>query len=136
VSVSTLGYQGFSPRAGNTAYSLDQTIAFGIYIYVCVASGTTAIPNPASGSFPTVQGQAVVDGSVTWACLGNWVTFFQSATPSWNPLSLTNVQYGVIYDVTASDKLLVLINFGSPQTLTGPYALQPDPTTGWFFMSG
>jgi hypothetical protein len=134
VSVGILGYQGFAPRQGNTAYSLDQTIAFGLYIYVCVGTGTTAIATPSS--FPTAQGQTITDGTVIWACLGTWVVYFQSATPSWNPLSLTGVQYGVIYDTTASDQLLVLINLGSSQTLTGPYAQQPDPTTGWFFMSG
>ena len=102
-------------------------------MYVCVGTGTTAI-TPATG-FPTIQGQTVVDGSVTWACLGTWISYFTSATPSWNPLSVT-ARYAVIYDVTRSGTLIALIDTGSSQVLTGPFALQPDPNVGWVFLSG
>ena len=133
VGTGVLTSVGVAARISNTAYSLDQTVTVGSYVYVCVSSGTTAITAP---TFPTVQGLTVVDGGATWACLGAWVAYLTSATASWNPLSLTNVRYGVIYDVTASGQLLVLVDLGSGQTLTGPWGLQPDPNTGWVMISG
>jgi hypothetical protein len=127
-----LAYASVSAHLTNTAYSLDQVVAAGGQIFVCVTAGTTAITSP---TWPTVQGQTVTDGTVVWACLGPWLVYFTSASVSWNPLSLTNTRYGVIYDST-TDQLIALIDTGSGQSLTGPWGLQPDPVSGWFFFSG
>ena len=128
----TLSFIGAGGWLANTAYATNQVVAANSALWICVVSGNTGVTQP---TWPTVQGQTVVDNTVTWALLGSWLAYFTSSTASWNPLSVTNVRYGVIYDQTTG-ALICLIDMGSGQTLTGPWGLQPDPVTGWFFFSG
>lgn len=137
-NLSTSTVQGSIPFTGesawlaNTAYAPNQVVAANSLLWICVVGGTTGVTQP---TWPTGQGQTVVDNTVTWALLGSWLAYFTSATASWNPLSVTDVRYGVIYDQTTGS-LINLIDMGSAQSLTGPWGLQPDPVTGWFFFSG
>jgi hypothetical protein len=126
-----LAYSSVGNRIASTLYGVDQVVSVGTTIYVCVVSGTTAITTP---TFLTVQGQVTVDGTAQWACLGGWLAYFTSAEVSWNPLTVT-ARYGVLYDST-SGLLIALIDTGSSQSLSGPWALAPDPVSGWFFFTG
>jgi hypothetical protein len=132
VVAGVLGYSGVSPWLANTTYAADQVMNASSLMFICVAGGMSGVTAP---TWPTSQGVTVPDNTATWACLGSYVSYFTSGTASWNPLSVTNVRYGVIYDAT-NESLIALIDMGSGQTLTGPFGLQPDPVTGWFFFSG
>jgi len=114
----------------STAFAENQVVQAGSGLAVCVVTGTTGSVVP---KWPTAQGVTVQDGTVTWAYLGKWGIALSSSAVSWNPLTVTNVRYGVIY---SGERLLALIDMGSAFTLDGPWGLQPDPVTGWLFYSG
>lgn len=102
------------------------------FLFVCVAAGTTGGSQP---TWPTAQGQTVVDGTVTWSCLGESVTVYSSAAATWSTATIS-AAYGVIYDaqsgVGSTEPLIALINFGGTVSSTsGTFSVTP-PSTGWF----
>lgn len=105
------------------------------YLYMCSTPGTTGSSAP---SFPTVVGQTVTDGTAVWTCIGESITVWSSASPSWSTASIS-AQYAVIYDAQsgtgATEPLLALINFGSAVTSTNGTFTVPVPTLGWFWLA-
>jgi hypothetical protein len=103
------------------------------FLYLCVAAGTTGASSP---TFPTVQGQTVTDGTVTWCCIGESITQWSSAAPSWANATIT-ARYGVIYDaqtgVATTEPLIALCNFGSDVTSTAGTFTVNVPSLGWFW---
>jgi hypothetical protein len=102
------------------------------FMYVCVTAGTTGSSAP---TWPTVVGQTVTDGSVTWSCLAESICVYSSAAPSWTSSTITAV-CAVIYDAqsgTAStEPLISLVNFGGSQSdSAGTFTVTP-PSLGWF----
>jgi hypothetical protein len=119
-------------RAATTAYTVGQIVrpATGNgYLYQCSAAGTTASGLP---TYPTVVGQTVADGTVTWTCVGRGIMVLSGSNVSWTTATIT-ARYAVLYDSTpASDAtrpLIALIDFGADQTSTaGTFLVQWDPS--------
>ena len=87
---------------------------------------------------PTQQGATVVDGTVTWSCIGESITQWSSAAALWSAATIS-AQYGAIYDaqtgVAATEPLIALINFGSTVTSTaGNFTVTPN-ALGWFWLA-
>ena len=120
--------------AATTGYTYGQIIwpSSGSLLYRCVVAGTSGGSAP---TFPTVVGETVVDGSVTWAAIGDAVLVFTSSAAAWTTATFT-ASYAVIYDTTASDLLVVLNTFTSPQSpVAENFNVDPDPVLGWFAFS-
>lgn len=105
-------------RANSTAYTLGQIVrpATGNgHLYRCIVAGTSGASIP---TWPTVAGQTVTDGTVTWAECGRAIVVFDAADPSWANSTIT-ARYCVFYDDTpatdATKPLISLLDFGSDQ---------------------
>jgi hypothetical protein len=88
------------------------------HLYRCIVAGTTAAGQP---TWPTVSGQTVTDGTVTWAEIGRAVTQLDAADPSWASATISGIRYAVIYKSTgtgSTSPLLWLIDFGADQSVT------------------
>jgi hypothetical protein len=82
------------------------------HVYRCIVAGTAAAGEP---SWPTVSGQTVVDGTVTWAEVGRGVLAVDAADVSWASSTIT-ARYGVVYKDSGTDgtsPLLYLVDFGA-----------------------
>lgn len=108
------------------------------YLYLCVSAGTTGASAP---TWPTVQGQTVVDSGATWCCIGESITIWSSATASWTSPTFTgNVAYAVLYDSqsgTASTEPLLALNTLAvtyPATAYTTFSVAPA-SLGWFWMT-
>ena len=107
--------------AASTAQSLGAIVRPSTgngFLYRAVVAGTSGAAAP---TWPTVVGQSVTDGSVTWVNIGTGVLVLDSADPSWTSASFT-ARYMVIYDATpatdATRPLISLVDFGSDQTVS------------------
>lgn len=99
-------------RANSTAYALGDVVrpATGNgYLYQAVAAGTSAGTIP---TYPTVVGQSVTDGSVTWVCKGRAVLALDAADPAWSSSTIT-ARTVVIYKSTGTDATSPLIAYDS-----------------------
>jgi hypothetical protein len=88
------------------------------HLYRCIVAGTTAAGQP---TWPTVSGQTVTDGTVTWAEIGRAVTQLDAADPSWASATISGIRYAVISKSTgtaSTSPLLWLIDFGADQSVT------------------
>lgn len=103
------------------------------FLYLCVASGTTGGSAPA---WPTVQGGTVVDSGATWSCLGESITIWSSAVPTWTTTTVT-ASYAVIYDAqsgTASTEPLIgLQTFAASTSSTASTFTVTPGALGWFW---
>lgn len=122
--------------AATTVYSVGAIVrpASGNgFLYLCIVGGTSGGSAP---TFPTSQGQTVVDSGVTWTCIGESIFQFSSAAVTWSSSTIT-AQYAVIYDAqsgTAStEPLIAVVNFGGNQSSSnGNFTVTPA-TNGWFW---
>jgi hypothetical protein len=96
--------------AASTAFGADAivrpTTGNGFLYRAQGAGGTSGVSQP---TWPTVIGDEVTDGGVTWTCVGRGIVTFDAADPSWANATIS-ARYAVIYDRTpASDATRPLI---------------------------
>jgi hypothetical protein len=93
------------------------------------AFGGTATIVP---TWPTVVGQQFTDGGVTWVCCGTFVVKFTCTAPTW-PTATITARGGVVYSVTAANKLVCYNDFGADITSTAAtFTATPDANNGLF----
>lgn len=119
--------------AATTAYLVGQIIrkpTSNGHLYRCIVAGTSASSEP---TFPTVSGQIVTDGTVTWAECGVSAIVFNCTSPiAWTGLTLS-FRYVVVYDnasgADATRPLLCCLDMGA-QSFTGGTLNVVIPTEG------
>lgn len=97
-------------RANATAYALGDIVrpATGNgYLYQAVAAGTSGGSVP---TYPTVVGQTVTDGGVTWVCKGRAVVVIDFADPAWAASTITG-RIVVVYKSTGTASTSPLIAY-------------------------
>jgi hypothetical protein len=105
-------------RADSTAYAVGDVVrpATGNgHLYRCIVAGTTASSPP---TFPTVSGQTVTDGTVTWAEYGTSFWQFDADDVVWTSSTIT-ARYAIVYystGVASTSPLLSLLDFESNQS--------------------
>lgn len=128
--------------ATSTAYILGQIVRPSTgngHVYVCIVAGTSGASAP---TWPTVAGQIVVDGGVTWAELGTGVFVLDAADPSWENSTITG-RRAVVYDDTpatdATKPLICAIDFGQDESsANGSFTIQlaAYEGLGWLAVRG
>jgi hypothetical protein len=96
-------------RANSTAYALGDIVrpATGNgFLYRAVVAGTSGASIP---TYPTVVGQTVTDGGVTWVNLGKGLLVLDAADPQWTAATLT-ARYLIFYKSTGTDATSPLIS--------------------------
>lgn len=126
-------------RANSTAYVVGDVVrpaSANGFLYRATNSGTTGASLP---TYPTVLGQTVVDGGVTWECYGIAITVFTAANlPSWTlAVSVTTIRYLVLADrttgVASTSPLVAVTDFGTNQSGTGgTWTVTPHASLGIF----
>lgn len=107
--------------ATTTAYAVGDVVrpaAGNGHLYRCIIAGTSGGSAP---TWPTVSGQTVTDGTVTWAEIGRGITQLDAADPSWSSATISGIRYMAIYKSTgtgSTSPLLWLIDFGADQAVT------------------
>jgi hypothetical protein len=107
-------------RANTTAYALGDVVrpATGNgFLYKAVVAGTSGGSIP---TYPTVPGQTVVDGGVTWSNEGSAIVVFDADDPTWASSTIT-ARYLVFYEDTgsaATSALISLVDFGADVSST------------------
>lgn len=106
------------------------------FLYRATNSGSTGASLP---TYPTVLGQTVVDGAVTWECYGIAITVFTAANaPTWTfTTGMTTLRYIVLSDRTngtaATQPLVAVADFGTNQSGTGnTWTMTPHASLGYF----
>ena len=101
----------------------------------CSLAGTSTSTPP---TWPTTEGGYVVDaGGVGWTNIGTSATVLTTAAATWTLTgTLTNVEYGVLYDSTPSgasnQPLIALVTFSPAVNPTsGTFQITPDTNCGW-----
>jgi len=122
-------------RAASTAYALGDVVrpaAANGFIYRATSAGTTAAGLP---TYPTVMGQTVADGGVTWECYGVGIEVWTWATaPSW--ASATFVFRSLVLSdrttgVAATEPLIGVSTYASDQTASGTtFTINQHPSLG------
>lgn len=126
-------------RANATTYAVGDVVrpaAANGFLYRATTAGASGGSVP---TYPTVIGQTVVDGAVTWTCYGIAITVFLCATPpSWTlTTGVTGIRYCVISDRTpgtaATQPLVAIKDFGTDQSGGGgAFTINPHATLGHF----
>lgn len=129
-------------RAASTAVALGDVVrpaAANGFVYRATTAGTTAAGLP---TYPTVIGQTVVDGGVTWVCYGIAITVFQCTTaPTWTlTTGVTGIRRAVISDRTpgtaATQPLIAVKDFGTDQSGGGgAFTINPHAALGHFHIA-
>lgn len=122
-------------RAASTAYAVGDVVrpvSANGFLYKATTAGTTAAGLP---TYPTVLGQTVVDGGVTWVCAGTSILVWTWATPpSWT--SATFVFRSLVLSdrttgVAATSPLIGVSTYGSDQTAAGTtFTINQHPSLG------
>lgn len=106
-----------SVHATSTAFTVDFVVrpsAGNGFLYRCVVAGTTASSAP---TFPTVVGQTVTDGTVTWENAGRAIIVIDCADFTWATATFSGARYCVVSDrqtgVNSTSPLIGLIDFGT-----------------------
>lgn len=123
-------------RANSTAYTAGQIVrpASGNgKLYRAVTSGTSGGSVP---TFPTNIGETVVDGGVTWACVGSGAVRFDADDVAWANSNISAARYGVLYDDTpataATKPLIGWADFGQDVSTTSGTFTVPWDAAGIF----
>lgn len=101
------------------------------HLYRCIVAGTSGGSAP---TWPTVSGQTVTDGTVTWAEIGRGITVIDAADPSWSTATLT-ARMAVVYKSTgtgSTSQLLCVIDFGADVSSTAATYQITLPSVGLF----
>jgi len=123
-------------RAATTAYVLGDVVrpaSANGFLYRATNSGTTGAGLP---TFPTILGQTVADGGVTWECYGIAIIVLTSANPiTWAAATFTGVRYAVLSDrttgVTSTEPLVLVHDYVTDQAGGGGvFTLNPHPSLG------
>ena len=124
-------------RANSTAYTVGDVVrpaSANGYVYQCIVAGTSGGSVP---TYPTVIGQTVTDGGVTWACVGRGVLVIDAADPSWttgNPgtLSASHILFYKDTGTPATSPVILFWDLGGTQTASngGPFTAQLDSGEG------
>ncbi len=134
-ALTQIAANSWSAWAASTAYSVGQVVrpsTTNNLFYACVGAGTSGSAAPTWG---TTIGETTTDNTATWLCLGSAGTKFTIASPTWTSATIT-ARYGVLYDVTASNYLIALDDFGSNFASTnGTFQVTPDANSGLFVAS-
>jgi len=99
-------------RASSTAYTVNTVVrpATGNgLLYRAVVAGTSGASIP---TYPTTVGLTVVDGGVTWECVGAAVVVITTPSPVWNAATFTGVRTSVLsYRAAATAAAQPLVAF-------------------------
>ena len=90
--------------------------------------------NQVSSAGYTAGGQALATPTTTTPASSKWI-FREATAPtmSWSGVTFTT-QGGVVWDDTASDRVLCCINWGAPQfVVSGSFTITWDTVNGIFF---
>ncbi|MGW5259688.1 hypothetical protein ACWEQG_01855 [Microbispora sp. NPDC004025] len=124
-------------RANSTAYTVGDVVrpaSANGYVYQCIVAGTSGGSVP---TYPTVIGQTVTDGGVTWACVGRGVLVIDAQDPSWttsNPGTLA-ASHMLVYKDTgtpSTSPVILYWDLGGTQIASngGAFTPQLDATEG------
>lgn len=113
----------------STVYAKDFVVrptAGNGFLYRARVAGTASATQP---TWPTTPGAEVVDGGVTWECVGAGVTMIDCADPAWT--GTITARYCVIYDrspaTDATRPLIAVIDQGAAVSSTaGPFTVIID----------
>jgi hypothetical protein len=141
VATYTAANSWATQRANSTAYSVGDVVrpaAGNGFVYQALVAGTSGGSVP---TFPTVLGQTVTDGGVTWACMGRGVMLVDATDPVWttvNPGTLT-ASHVLFYKSTgtpSTSPVLLFWDLGGTQTASNGGQLTPqlDSTEGLLVM--
>lgn len=129
-------------RAASTTYAVGDVVrpaAANGFLYRATSAGATGAGLP---TYPTVLGQTVVDGAVTWELYGLAITVFQCTTaPTWTLAgTVTGIRYLVISDRTpgtaATQPLIAVADFVTDQAGGGgAFTLNPHASLGHFHVA-
>jgi hypothetical protein len=118
--------------SGTIAYNAGEirrpTVANG-FVYRVAVAGTSSVTQP---TWPTVIGQTVVDGGVTWTCVGRNVVSLNGAAINWAaPFDAGPFRHLVISDRTpgtaATQPLVAIVTYAADQTgASGAFDFTPD----------
>jgi len=118
-------------RANSTAYALGDLVrpATGnAFIYQAIAAGTSGGSIP---TYPTTIGGTVVDGGVTWLCIGKRALVFDSDDPLWSPNTTLTIRQLHFYRDTgtgSTSPLIAWVNLGADVASTNDnWTYQLDP---------
>jgi hypothetical protein len=107
-------------RANSTAYVAGDVVrpATGNgLLYMATTSGTTGGTVP---TYPTVLGQTVADGGVTWECIGSGIVVFGCSDPSWSTATFGPARGAALSDRTpgtaATQPLIGYVDYGTDKT--------------------
>lgn len=98
------------------------------YLYRCIVSGTSGGSAP---TWPTVIGQTVTDGTVTWTTIGTGITVLGCTDPSWSASGgALTARFAAFYYNTgtaSTSPLIALVDQGSAVTATNAsFTVQAD----------
>lgn len=126
-----------------TAINLD-TDSIKVALYTDSIAGTDKNAVEAQSSAPftsnqvtssnyTAGGSALTNPSTTTPSAGKWIFQDSASTLAWSGVTFTT-RGAIVYDSTASSRVLAAINFGSNQdVVAGTFTITWDPTNGIFY---
>jgi hypothetical protein len=122
-------------RANSTAYTVGDVVrpvTGNGFVYQATTAGTSGASIP---TYATVIGQTVVDGGVTWTCVGRGVLLIDAADPSWttiNPGSLvaSHVLFFKDTGTPSTSPVLLYWDLGGTQTASNGGAFTPQLDAG------